>query len=46
MGKIAHELRLHAQFAQSGLSEAGGRSHNGSRPRSGGRRRRRAVSHR
>ncbi len=40
VGKIASELRLHAQFAQSGLSEAGGRSHsrpNGSRP-SGSRR--------
>ena len=39
--KIASELRLHAQFAQSGLSEAGGRTH--SRPRGsqrrGGRRR-------
>ncbi|HEX5980103.1 MAG TPA: DEAD/DEAH box helicase [Thermoleophilaceae bacterium] len=35
VGKIASELRLHAQFAQSGLSEAGGRSHSrpsGSRP--------------
>jgi hypothetical protein len=32
--KIAHELRLQAQFAQDGLSEAGGRSHaKGSRPR-------------
>jgi ATP-dependent RNA helicase RhlE len=46
VGKIAHELRLHAQFAQSGLSEAGGRSHSPakgrapSRPRGGGRRRR------
>jgi ATP-dependent RNA helicase RhlE len=46
VGKIASELRLHAQFAQSGLSEAGGRSHSrpsGSRPsgsrRRGGRRR-------
>jgi ATP-dependent RNA helicase RhlE len=40
MGKIASELRLHAQFAESGLSGAGGRSHsrpNGSRP-SGSRR--------
>jgi ATP-dependent RNA helicase RhlE len=42
VGKIAHELRLHSQFDQSGLSEAGGRSHsrsNGgspSRPRGGG----------
>jgi ATP-dependent RNA helicase RhlE len=42
VGQIASELRLHAQFAQSGLSEAGGRTHqrpNGSRRR-GGRRRR------
>ncbi len=46
VGKIAHELRLHSQFAESGLSEAGGRSHGGSRPRSGNRRRRRAVNHR
>jgi hypothetical protein len=41
IGKIASELRLHAQFAQSGLSEAGGRTHSrqrGSRRR-GGRRR-------
>ena len=30
VGKIASELRLHAQFAQSGMSEAGGRTH--SRP--------------
>ncbi|HEV3375673.1 MAG TPA: DEAD/DEAH box helicase [Thermoleophilaceae bacterium] len=41
VGRIASELRLHAQFAQSGLSEAGGRTH--SRPRGsrrrGGRRR-------
>jgi ATP-dependent RNA helicase RhlE len=35
VGKIASELRLHAQFAQSGFSDAGGRSH--SRP-SGSRR--------
>jgi ATP-dependent RNA helicase RhlE len=35
VARIAHELRLHAQFAQSGLSEAGGRSH--SRPRASGR---------
>ena len=43
VGKIAHELRLQAQFAQDGLSEAGGRSHakaSGTRPRGGGRRRR------
>jgi ATP-dependent RNA helicase RhlE len=41
VARIASELRLHAQFAQSGLSEAGGRSHarpGGSRRR-GGRRR-------
>jgi ATP-dependent RNA helicase RhlE len=38
VGKIASELRLHAQFAQSGLSEAGGRTH--SRPRGRGGRRR------
>jgi ATP-dependent RNA helicase RhlE len=41
VGRIASELRLHAQFAQSGLSEAGGRTY--SRPRGsrrrGGRRR-------
>ena len=30
VGQIASELRLHAQFAQSGMSEAGGRTH--SRP--------------
>ncbi|MEA2376565.1 MAG: ATP-dependent helicase RhlE, partial [Thermoleophilaceae bacterium] len=30
MGQIASDLRLHAQFAQSGISEAGGRTH--SRP--------------
>jgi superfamily II DNA/RNA helicase len=28
VGRIASELRLHAQFAQTGWSEAGGRSHN------------------
>jgi ATP-dependent RNA helicase RhlE len=33
VAKIASELRLHAQFAQSGMSEAGGRTHN---RRSGG----------
>jgi superfamily II DNA/RNA helicase len=27
VAKIASELRLHAQFAQSGMSEAGGRTH-------------------
>jgi ATP-dependent RNA helicase RhlE len=41
VGRIASELRLHAQFAQSGFSDAGGRTH--SRPRGsrrrGGRRR-------
>jgi ATP-dependent RNA helicase RhlE len=41
VGRIASELRLHAQFAESGFSDAGGRSH--SRPRGsrrqGGRRR-------
>jgi ATP-dependent RNA helicase RhlE len=31
VGKIASDLRLHAQFAQSGMSEAGGRTHQ-SRP--------------
>jgi ATP-dependent RNA helicase RhlE len=39
VGKIASELRLHAQFAQSGLREAGGRSHSGGPRRSGARRR-------
>jgi len=34
VGKIAHDLRLHAQFAQAGMGEAGGRSH--SRPSGGG----------
>ena len=42
VGKIASELRLHAQFAESGLSEAGGRSH--SRPRGRGPRRRRGQT--
>jgi superfamily II DNA/RNA helicase len=36
VGKIASELRLHAQFAQSGMSEAGGRTH--SRPSGAGER--------
>ena len=27
IGRIAHALRLHAQFEQSGLSDAGGRDH-------------------
>jgi ATP-dependent RNA helicase RhlE len=41
VAKIASELRLHAQFAQSGLSEAGGRTHGRQRGphRRGGRRR-------
>jgi ATP-dependent RNA helicase RhlE len=34
VGQIASELRLHAQFAQTGMSEAGGRAH--SRPGGGG----------
>jgi ATP-dependent RNA helicase RhlE len=41
VAKIASELRLHAQFAQSGLSEAGGRTHarpRGARRRAGRRR--------
>jgi len=37
VGQIASDLRLHAQFAQSGFSEAGGRSHS----RQGASRRRR-----
>jgi superfamily II DNA/RNA helicase len=41
VGKIASELRLHAQFAQSGVSEAGGRTHSRS---SGQKRRRRQRS--
>jgi ATP-dependent RNA helicase RhlE len=32
VGRIADELRLHAQFAESGLSAAGGRSHSRPRP--------------
>jgi superfamily II DNA/RNA helicase len=47
VGRIASELRLHAQFAQSGFSDAGGRSHSrtsgsrrGSASRRGGGRRR------
>ncbi len=39
VGKIASDLRLHAQFAQSGVSEAGGRAH--SQPSAGRNRRRR-----
>ncbi len=40
VAKIASELRLHTQFAQSGLSEAGGRTHGrqGGPRRRGGRR--------
>ncbi len=38
VGRIASELRLHAQFAESGLSAAGGRDHSRPRPRSGPRR--------
>jgi superfamily II DNA/RNA helicase len=44
--RIAHELRLHVQFAQSGLSAAGGRSHTAPRrkPRSHSGRRNRSRS--
>ena len=38
VGRIASELRLHAQFAESGLSAAGGRDHSRPRPRGGPRR--------
>jgi ATP-dependent RNA helicase RhlE len=38
VGRIASELRLHAQFAESGLSAAGGRDHRRPRPKSGSRR--------
>jgi ATP-dependent RNA helicase RhlE len=38
VGRIASELRLHAQFEESGLSAAGGRGHSRPRPRSGSRR--------
>jgi superfamily II DNA/RNA helicase len=34
VGRIAQDLRLHTQFAETGLSQPGGRSH--SRPRRGG----------
>jgi ATP-dependent RNA helicase RhlE len=44
VGKIASELRLHAQFAQSGMSEAGGRAH--SRPSGGGERGRKHAGQR
>jgi ATP-dependent RNA helicase RhlE len=40
VGRIASDLRLHAQFAESGLSAAGGRDHG--RPRPQGRSRRAA----
>ena len=33
VGRIASELRLHAQFEQSGLSAAGGRAHRTTRPK-------------
>ena len=36
--KIADELRLHAQFEESGLSAAGGRGHSRPRPSRGPRR--------
>jgi ATP-dependent RNA helicase RhlE len=38
VGRIASDLRLHAQFAESGLSVAGGRAHGGPRPTRGPRR--------
>jgi ATP-dependent RNA helicase RhlE len=38
VGRIASDLRLHAQFEQSGLSAAGGRDHSRPRPKSGSRR--------
>jgi ATP-dependent RNA helicase RhlE len=38
VGRIASDLRLHAQFAESGLSAAGGRAHGGPRPTRGPRR--------
>jgi len=38
VGRIASELRLHAQFAESGLSAAGGRDHRRPRPKGGPRR--------
>ena len=43
VGRIASELRLHAQFAESGLSAAGGRDHR--RPRQKGGPRRAAHRH-
>ena len=39
VARIASELRLHAQFAESGLSAAGGRGHGRPRAQSGGSRR-------
>ncbi len=39
VGRIASELRLHAQFAESGLSAAGGRGHDRPRGPKGGSRR-------
>ena len=39
VGRIASELRLHAQFEQTGWSEAGGRSHDRGRGGAPGRRR-------
>jgi ATP-dependent RNA helicase RhlE len=38
VGRIASELRLHAQFEQSGLSASGGRGHGRPRPKNGSRR--------
>ena len=38
VGRIASELRLHAQFAESGLSAAGGRDHRRPRAKGGPRR--------
>jgi superfamily II DNA/RNA helicase len=38
VGRIASDLRLHAQFAESGLSAGGGRSHGGPPPKRGPRR--------
>jgi superfamily II DNA/RNA helicase len=43
VGKIAADLRLHAQFAQSGMSAAGGRTHS---RQGGGRGRRRSSARR
>ncbi len=39
IGRIASDLRLHAQFEESGLSAAGGRGHGRPRPNGGGGRR-------